>query len=136
LKLYSAQQLTFGIFFGYNRQIVKKKVTLFSLFSPLIIIFGGYLSFAFWFLGYFLAKLLGAKADGKQGILKSITIPLGKYELHLHHWFVGLGIGTMGMIRDVHVLSPEIFYGFLGGLVFQGIYCYSDWYKIVRHRQR
>ena len=114
---------------------MKTKVTIFSLFSTIFIL-GTYLSFAFWFLGFIIAKFLGAKADGKQGIVKSIVIPLGKYELHLHHWFLGLGIGTLGIIRDVYVLSPEIFYGFLGGLVFQGIYCYNDWYKIVRTRRR
>ena len=123
------------IFYGYNNLLVKKKVTLFSLFSTIIIL-GSYISFAFWFLGFVIAKLLGAKADGKEGIVKSIIIPLGKYELHLHHWFVSLGIGVFGIIREVYVLSPEIFYGFLGGLVFQGIYCYNDWYKIVKPRQR
>jgi hypothetical protein len=113
---------------------MKRKITLFSLFSTTIIL-GGYLSFAFWSLGFIIAKFLGARTDGRQGIVKSIIIPFGKYELHLHHWFFGLGIGVLGVVRDVYVLSPEIFYGFLGGLVFQGIYCYNDWYKIVRLRQ-
>ena len=114
---------------------MKKKVTLFSLLPPILIL-GGYISFAFWFLGYIIAKFLGARADGKKGIIKSIIIPLGKYELHLHHWFFGVGIGIFGITRGGYVLSPEIFYGFLGGLVFQGIYCYNDWYKIVRTRRR
>jgi hypothetical protein len=113
---------------------VKRKVTIFSLFSTTIIL-GGYISFAFWSLGFIMAKFLGARSAGKRGIIKSIIIPLGKYELHLHHWFVGLGIGILGIVRDVYVLSPEIFYGFLGGLVFQGIFCYNDWYKIVKLRR-
>lgn len=127
--------IDFKIYYGYNDLLVKKKITLFSLFSTIIIV-GGYISFAFWFLGFVIAKFLGAKVDGKQGVVKSIVIPLGKYELHLHHWFVSLGIGILGIMRGVYVLSPEIFYGFLGGLVFQGIYCYHDWYKIVRFRRR
>lgn len=112
---------------------MKKKVTLASLFSTIIIM--GHLSIAYWLLGFIIAKFLSAKADGKRGIVKSIIIPLGKYELHLHHWFVCFGVGIMGMIRDVYVLSPEIYYGFLGGLVFQGIYCYNDWHKIVKPKR-
>ena len=113
---------------------MKKKVSVISLFSAIIIL--GYLSFATWLLGFITAKFLGAKADGERSKLKSIIIPLGKHELHLHHWFVCLGAGTLVMIRDIWFLTPEMCYGFLGGLVFQGIYCYNDWYKIVKPRRR
>lgn len=113
---------------------MKKKVTLISLFSAIIIL--GYLSITAWLLGFITAKFLGAKADGKRGRLKSIIIPLGKYKLHLHHWFICLGAGTLVMIKDIYFLSPEMCYGFLGGLVFQGIYCYTDWYKIVKPRRQ
>jgi hypothetical protein len=38
----------------------------------------------------------------------------------------------------MHFLTPEITYGLLGGLVFQGIYCYGDWHVILvsRHQTR
>ncbi len=38
----------------------------------------------------------------------------------------------------MHFLTPEITYGLLGGLVFQGIYCYGDWQVILvsRHQTR
>jgi len=125
--------IDFGIFYCYNNPLVKKKVTLASLFSASIIL--GYLSVAFWFLGFIIAKFLSTKADGKRGIVKSIIIPLGKYELHMHHWLICFGIGIIGIIKNVYLLSPEIYYGFLGGLVFQGIYCYNDWHKIVKPRR-
>ncbi len=81
VAIWSGSPIDFGIFSCYNDPLVKKKVTLISLFSAIIIL--GYLSFTSWLLGFITAKFLGAKADGKRSKLKSIIIPLGKYKLHL-----------------------------------------------------
>lgn len=112
---------------------MKKKLTLISLFSATIIL--GYLSFISWLLGFITAKFLGGKADGIPGKIKSIVIPFWKYKLHLHHWLICLGVGIFGVAKGIFILSPEVWHGFLGGLVFHGIYYYDDWYKIVRHKR-
>ena len=31
-------------------------------------------------------------------------------------------------------IKPELFYGFLSGLAFQGIYCYGDWHRTVKRK--
>jgi len=42
---------------------------------------------------------------------------------------------SITMVRGIYFLSPDLFYGFFGGVVFHGIYCYHDWYKILIPRQ-
>ena len=113
---------------------MKRKITLFVLLSTGIIL--GYVSFITWFVGFLLAKYLGSKTVGKPSKLRSYFIPLGKYKIHLHHWLLSsCAIIIFTVFKGVHVLPPDLFYGFLGGIVFHGIYCYSDWYKILIPRQ-
>ncbi len=112
---------------------MRRKFAIVSLLSTGITL--GYLHYITWLIGFAIAKYLGGKTEGKPGRLKSIVIPLRKYELHLHHWFISLVIGVISAVKGIYFVSPEIFYGFLGGLVFQGTYCYNDWYKIVKPRQ-
>ena len=39
------------------------------------------------------------------------------------------------MFKGAYVLPPNLVYGFFGAIVFHGIYCYSDWYKVLIPRQ-
>jgi uncharacterized metal-binding protein len=81
---------------------------------------------------------MAGKTNGKQGRIRSIVIPFGRHEVHLHHWLISSGIIILSLIIGVQFLASVIFYGVLSGLVFQGIYCYSDWHKILipRRHQR
>jgi len=74
-------------------------------------------------LGYFSFKFFTGKTP-------SLAFNVGNYRLHLHHWLYGLAI----LIPALHynfLPFPQLSYGFLGGAIFQGIYCYSDWHKIL-----
>ena len=82
-----------------------------------------------------IAKYLGGKRVGERGRLRSFFIPLGKRKIHLHHWFISSWIMIFALLKGAFIISPEIFLGFLGGLVFQGIYYYTDWYKILVPRR-
>jgi len=116
--------------------IVKRKVTLVVLLSTCIIL--GYLSFIAWSVGFLLVKYLGSKTVGEPSKLRSHFIPLGKYRIHLHHWlWSSCVIIVFAVFKDAYVLPSDLFYGFFGAIVFHGIYCYSDWYKILipRHVQ-
>ncbi|MCL0094538.1 hypothetical protein M1N58_01385, partial [Dehalococcoidales bacterium] len=110
-----------------------KKVTLLILLS-LGIIFG-YLFYISGAVSFLIAKYLSGKTVGEKGRLKSLFIPWGKYKIHLHHWFISSWIMGVTLVKDIYLLSPPLFYGFLGGLVFHGIYCYRDWYKILIPRE-
>ncbi|MFC1962367.1 hypothetical protein ACFLWN_04955, partial [Chloroflexota bacterium] len=54
----------------------------------------------------------------------------------LHHWLYSLFLASLSFTTGMHFLSPEITYGLLGGLVFQGIYCYGDWHVVLVRRQQ
>jgi len=82
-----------------------------------------------------IAKYLGGKTNGERGRLRSFFIPLGKRKIHLHHWLISSWIMAFAMLKGVFIISPEVFFGFLGGLVFHGIYYYTDWYKILVRRR-
>ncbi len=109
---------------------MKKKITLLVLLFTGIIL--GYLSFIAWFVGFVLARYLGSKAVGEPSKVRSYFIPLGKYKIHLHHWLLSsCAIIVFAVFRGAYVLPSDLFYGFFGAIVFHGIYCYSDWYKIL-----
>lgn len=113
---------------------MKRKITLVVLLSTGVIL--GYLSFIAWFVGFLLAKYLGSKAVGEPSKVRSYFIPLGKYKIHLHHWLLSFcAMILFVLFRGAHVLSPDLFYGFFGGIVFHGIYLYSDWYKVLIPKQ-
>lgn len=85
-----------------------------------------------WVLGHLAGKLGGGRATGIPGRVRSIIIPLGQWKLHLHHWICSLGLMGIASLGGIYLFGPQVTYGFLGGLAFQGIYCYSDWYRIIK----
>jgi len=96
----------------------------------------GYLFFVGWLLGFLLTKYMAGKTSGKPGRIKSIVIPFGKYKIHFHHWLISSGIIIFSLITNIHFLaSAAISCGVLGGSVFQGIYYYSDWHRILITRR-
>jgi len=38
------------------------------------------------------------------------------------------------MVKSFHILAPEISYGILSAIIFQGIYYYEDWYRIIKRK--
>ena len=119
----------FWAVFVYNTLELKRKITLFALLSTGIVL--GYFSFITWFIGFLIAKYLGGKMTGERGRLSSFFIPLGKRKIHLHHWLLSSLLMGITMVKGVYFPFLDLFYGFFGGIVFHGIYCYRDWYKIL-----
>ncbi len=123
-----------GWFFSIIYLIVKRKITLVVLLATGIVL--GYLSFITWSVGFLLARYLGSKTVGEPSKLRSHFIPLGKYRIHLHHWLLSSGaIIIFTVFEGAYILPSNLFYGFFGAIVFHGIYCYSDWYKVLIYRQ-
>ena len=109
---------------------MKKKIVLIGLIAAFM--FLGIICYKAWFAAFFVTKFLSGRTEGKQGIIRSITIPWRDYRLHLHHWFLVLIVGSVFLAKGFYVLTPEVFYACLSAAVFQGIYCYGDWYQIVK----
>ena len=111
---------------------MRKKVILISLIA--VPIFLGIFSCQTWFAAFLATKYLAGRTDGEQGIARSLIIPWRNYRIHLHHWLVTLIVGGVLWAKGFYILTPEAFYGVVAAVVFQGIYCYKDWYRIIRRR--
>jgi hypothetical protein len=81
-------------------------------------------------VGYFTARYFAGEKTAEQGRLPSLTFDIKNYRIHLHHWLVFLGIFAAAVVANFFV-APLLFYGFLGGVIFQGVLYYDDWTKIV-----
>ncbi|MBZ1348311.1 MAG: hypothetical protein KYQ20_00865 [Candidatus Nealsonbacteria bacterium] len=80
--------------------------------------------------GYFITKFLSGKQTGCPGKIKSIAFNVGDYRLHLHHWLLGLMVLIFALWHQF-LPFPHFSFGFLGGLIFQGIFSYSDWRRVL-----
>jgi len=111
---------------------MRRKIVLISLIAGSL--FLGVLCYKSWIVAFVITKYLSGRTDGKPGIVRSIIIPWRNYQLHLHHWFLALIMGGVFMVKGFYILPPEVFYGFLSAIIFQGIYCYKDWYRIIKRK--
>lgn len=125
--------MDFGAIWDYHiRDGIRKKIVLISLIASLLLL--GVLCYKSLFITFVITKYLSGRTDGKQGIVKSIIIPWRTYQLHLHHWFLALVVGGVFVVKGFYILTPEVLYGSLSAIIFQGIYCYRDWYRIIRRK--
>src|SRR3989344_5899958 len=78
--------------------------------------------------GYLIANYFGDKVG-------SFEIPISRrYKIHLHHWILAFLVLAVVFLTNTHDFFPAFVWGLGGGLLFQGIYCYSDWYRILKKR--
>lgn len=113
------------------------KKRLFAILSTVVFtIILGYLFLLSWLIGLLASKYLAGKSTGERGKVGSVVIPIRRWGIHLHHWLYSLLLISLSFTTGMHFLTPEITYGLLGGLVFQGIYFYGDWHVIVVSRHQ
>jgi len=96
----------------------------------------GHLFFLSLLLGFLASKYVAGKSAGERGKVRSIVIPFRRWDIHLHHWLYSLCLIGLSSTTGIHFLTPAITCGLLGGLVFQGIYCYSDWQIVLISRRQ
>lgn len=113
------------------RSVWMKKKPVAILSTVVVSIALGYLFFLSLLLGILVCTYISGKSDGERGKLRSISIPLRRRKIHLHHWFYAACLLIYSFTTGIYLLAPIITYGFLSGFVFQGIYSYSDWHRIV-----
>jgi len=111
----------------------KRLVVVLSMIAASIMF--GYLFFLSWLFGFLTCKYMASKSVGERGTIRSIVIPCGRWRIHLHHWLCSSCLIGLSSTTGIHLLTPAVTYGLLGGLVFQGIYCYSDWHRILIGRR-
>lgn len=79
--------------------------------------------------GYLLAKFFSGKETGLPGKINSLAFNIGKWRVHFHHWLYGLGI--LISLFFIGLSLPQFSFGILGGLIFQGIFSYKDWHRVL-----
>lgn len=81
--------------------------------------------------GYLMARFLAGARTHAKGRIPSLRFRVKTYKVHLHHWFVCLGILALAFLFHFFLVTPQVFYGFLGGAIVQGVVYYDDWTRIV-----
>ena len=89
------------------------------------------------FLGYVIADFVAGKKANQQGRIRNPFIfTMRSYHIHIHHWLVFLGCLAFVFLLSRTVFGvPSAIYGFLGGIVVQGIIDYDDWKSVVKKRR-
>ena len=80
-------------------------------------------------LGYLFCRLF-CQFFVHSGKINSIFIDYGNWQLHLHHWIMGMVLLAGVWVIDYFYL-PTFFAGFVCGIIIQDIYDYNDWYKVI-----
>lgn len=111
---------------------MRKKLVLLGLLPAAFSL--GYLFYLGCAIGFAICKVCGGAESGIQGRVRSIVIPMHNHELHLHHWLLSVVAASTSALQGFFLIAPGLFYGVLGGLILQGIFCYNDWHRIVRRR--
>jgi hypothetical protein len=116
----------------------RKKILIISIVLAVVVLasFSYYLLCAGGLLGYIGGKLCGGKKAGVRGRFRSIIFPIRHYQLHLHHWFLAIVTLAICLMGNFYVVTPQLFYGSMCGLAFQGIFCYDDWFRLVKRKMR
>ncbi|MCP6719345.1 MAG: hypothetical protein KJI71_03880 [Patescibacteria group bacterium] len=78
--------------------------------------------------GYFFARFSAGK-------LNSLIIDLGRYKFHIHHWLMGSVALALTVLYNLSPLMNFLFFGFIGGIIFQGISSYSDWHRVLIRKE-
>jgi len=91
----------------------------------------GYVFFLCLLLGFLASTYVAGPSAGEKGCLASVYIPFRRWRIHLHHWMYSLWLAGISAATGTCFLSPAVTYGFLGGLVFQGLYTYPDWHVVM-----
>jgi hypothetical protein len=83
-------------------------------------------------VGYLIAFVFAGARTNTPGRIPSLVFRIRQYRIHLHHWFVFSNILVALLFMHFFVLTPLLFYGFLGGVVAQGVFHYEDWHTIIQ----
>ena len=80
-------------------------------------------------VGYILCKLF-CDIFVKNGKVDSIFLDYGKWQVHLHHWIMGIIVLAIVWVIDFFYL-PTFFAGVICGGILQDIYDYNDWHQVI-----
>lgn len=121
----------------FNPEVINKRKKAKIVLLPAIVLFTS-MQYSMLFTGgiiagYVLCKLFCHLFVHKNKI-GTIFVDYGKWQLHLHHWIMGLMILALVWVIDYFYL-PTFFAGVVCGVILQDIYDYNDWHKVIVRKQ-
>ncbi|MDA1337415.1 MAG: hypothetical protein O3C23_01480 [bacterium] len=81
--------------------------------------------------GYFVARFCAGEKTSERGRFPSLAFDMGDWRVHLHHWLIFSAILVTAVIANFFIVAPFVFYGFLGGVIAQGVLYYDDWPRVI-----
>jgi len=90
--------------------------------------------FAFGIIFGYITTLIFHKKITEKGKLKPIILKIGKWQIHLHHWIMGVSVILAFWFAGWFPYVPKFCLGALGGLAFHDIYSDRQWYKVILRR--
>jgi len=107
---------------------IRKAIPRLSIFSVMFVSLDFGISMA---MGYLMGRFFAGSKTAIAGRSPSLSFKIRRYRVHIHHWLSACIALIIALHLNFYIISPTIFYGFLGGTIFQGVISYSDWYKIL-----
>jgi len=84
-----------------------------------------------------LSMFVGKKSSQQGRIRNPFIFNVRSYRIHVHHWLVFLGCIAFAFVLSRTAFGvPSVIYGFLGGIVVQGIMDYDDWKSVIKRKQK
>ena len=83
-------------------------------------------------IGYLVALFFAGSRTKIQGRVPSLVFRVRQYRVHVHHWVVFSHVLVFTLVTHFFVITPLLFYGFLGGIVAQGVFHYEDWRTVIQ----
>jgi len=97
-----------------------------------VIIASYYISFIF-LLGVVLGYLSTEKFCKKyiySGKISSIYFNFGSWQVHFHHWLVGLSALFFLWIFGIYYLIPQMFIGAINGVIIHDLHTDKKWHRV------
>lgn len=129
------KRLNLGIIKKNDSMIKKKNLKKIKkvIFPGATLIVSLYISILF-FIGVLIGYWGTNKFLGKfieTGKINPVYFNFGKWELHFHHWLMGIAILLSFWIFGFYSLMPKIIIGAVGGVVAHDLYTDKKWHKVL-----
>jgi Na+/glutamate symporter len=115
---------------------IKEQPRVKKFLPAMVLIPSFYYSFYFTsgiIIGYVISKFF-YNYFVEKGKVDCMFLDWGKWQIHLHHWIMGVAVLAFAWVLDYFYL-PAFFAGFVIGIIIHDIYDFNDWYKIILKKE-
>ena len=85
-------------------------------------------------IGYIVGRYFPKELSKRKTKFQAFIFHIRNWRVHLHHWFLSILTIFLAITFGYFFYFPIIFYGILGGLIFEDIYWDRKWYKILSRK--